>query len=90
MKKIAVIVLAMLLSLARNAMACEGNACDSVQFAWENNCHVAKNVGSRKVKVEWGSWTCNLKPGESCTITNPFGGGCVDWIVGPQKANYAD
>lgn len=83
-------IVATLFVFVQGAGACEGNACDSIEFKWENNCHVAKNIGSRKVKVEWGAWTCNLKPGESCSIINPFGGGCVGTIIGAQRANYAD
>ena len=83
--------LAMTLLLgAHIADACQGNACADVDWIWENNCHGVLNKGGRKVKFEWGAWSGVLNPGQKSFLTNPFGGGCPGYIIGDQKANYAD
>lgn len=69
--------------------ACQGNACGDLKFSANDNCHSVQNVGSRTITVKWGDWgPFDLSPGQSVTIKNPFGGGCVEYIAGDVTANY--
>jgi hypothetical protein len=81
-------VVAML--LLGTAFACKGNACGDLKFTANGNCHTITNVGSKPIRVKWGDTfgPKDLGPGESWTITNPFGGACVGYIAGEVEANY--
>lgn len=80
----------LLLLIAGPAFACQGNACVDIRPTANGSCHTLQNVGSRRIRVKWGDTfgPKDLGPGESWTITNPFGGGCVGWIAGDIFANY--
>lgn len=68
---------------------CSGDGCDSLSFYWEAPCHKIRNIGNRPVKWTWGAFSGRLKPTESTAIINPFGGGCVQGIIGSRSA-YLD
>lgn len=66
---------------------CDGNACSDIRLSWENNCHVARNAGSRPIKFTWGAFSCYLKGGESCSMKG-LDGKCVGSVMGKPSANY--
>lgn len=80
----------LLVVMAGPAFACQGNACGDVKPSVSGNCHTLQNVGSRRIRIKWGDTfgPKDLGPGESWTIMNPFGGGCVGTIAGDIFANY--
>lgn len=77
--------------LVGTVFACKGNACGDLKLSVNGNCHTVQNAGSRRIRVKWGDTfgPKDLGPGESWTVTNPFGGGaCVGSIAGDIEANY--
>jgi hypothetical protein len=82
--------LALLVLAAGMVFACQGNACGELKFSVNGNCHTVQNVGSRRIRVKGVTTSVrkDLGPGESWTITNPFGGACVGSIAGDVSANY--
>lgn len=93
MKSVKYIFCFLVLSLASisvYAAKCSGNACGEVSFYYENGCHYAQNHSGRKVNAQMGAIKFELRPGQTHTLTNPFGGGCLRAFAGGTKANYAD
>jgi hypothetical protein len=68
---------------------CEGAACKDVQLWFDSGCHQAKNVGSRKVKVQRGAFSKTLNPGETWQVRN-FDNTCISIIIGGTTASYID
>ena len=56
---------------------------------FESGCHQAKNVGSRKVKVQRGAFSKVLQPGEQWQVRN-FDGSCIEIFIGGTTAEYSD
>jgi hypothetical protein len=75
--------------VAKAEFKCEGNACQDVKFSFENGCHVSKNNGSRKVKVQRGPYSKILSPGERWEARS-LNDQCESTIIGANTANYAD
>lgn len=67
---------------------CLGDACDSLSFYWEAPCHKIRNIGNRPVKWKWGEFSGRLKPTEVATMVDPFGGGCVPYMMGQRTATF--
>lgn len=68
--------------------ACSGEACDDVNFSFENGCYVARNTGTRKIKVERGPYGVQLGPGATDVLR--INGNCPQNYMGGEKAVYLD
>jgi hypothetical protein len=76
-----------LTSPAQASESCKGSACRDVEFRFKNGCHVAKNVGDKRVKASIGAISVYLYPGDEKKFTN-LDGRCLAYIVGGKKAKY--
>lgn len=81
-----VLTLACFVAFSSEALACSGNACDDIVFAFEQNCFKATNHGTRRVKVTMGPYSRIVQRGETWWLQ--INGVCPRSYVGGDKAVY--
>lgn len=85
----AFLVSSALLIVSNQALAaCTGDACDDIDFGFENGCYKTTNNGQRKVKVELGIYGFELKPRQTDILR--LNGNCPQVYAGGEKAYYID
>lgn len=91
-KTLVAILLLMSLTVSPRAKAefkCDGAACKDVKLWFENGCHQAKNMGSRKIQIKRGAFGKVLAPGETWQVRN-LDGSCLEKFVGSTTAEYVE
>ena len=93
MKGLAWTLLVMMSCHSLAGQSCTGNACADLRTSYEgeapNGCHIVTNIGSRTLYFTWGAFSGYLRPQQTSSLENPFGG-CIQYIVGNLTAVYGE